>query len=329
MSGLSDRIEAKIARANRAFRLSSQIVAAARDDLDGHGEWLDRHRPTWTEEVKRQRRLLNRKLTARALTRTVAGLVFAAPFAVARALALRGSSIVPRAQDHPANGLSQAPRHHIIRGLDGPLCTMKPARVRQARQEAERKDPSPVQTDAASPRPAVQQREPARERPVSIFGLVVLCFIAAGAVRAMLVSPVGEAPALAAKKAQPVPPLKKAAPLPPPRTAASMTVAKTPPPAKPPTAISGSVFLPKSSEFAPVQWPSRTVADMTLLTRPLALASEEPDPEPAPAPIAKDPVAAKPVMAKPAARPRPKRKVARRQPQPVPWWQQWSWIRLR
>jgi len=322
VSRLPDQVEAKIARANRAFRLSSRIVAAARDDLDGHGEWLDRHRVTWAEEVKRQRRVLNRKLTTRALTRSVAGLVFAAPFALWRALALKGNggpsrvSRGPR-RDEPANGSAHAPRHRIIRGLDGPLCTMKPARLRPAQREIEsRKGPSSLKRNAVSPGLAGQERESRRKRPVSVLGLIALCLIAAGAVRATLSSPTGEAPALAAKKARS---------LLPPAAETSITVPKTPRPVKRPTAISGSVILARPSQFEPVQMPPRTVADMASISRPLALAS----PEPESAPIAEKPVAAKPVVAKPAVKPKPKRKLARRQPQSLPWWQQWSWIRLR
>ena len=89
MAHLSDQVEAKIARANRAFRLSSRIIAATQQELESHGEWLDRHRTSWAEEVKRHRRLLNRKLALGAVTRFVVGLVFAAPFALARAVEWR------------------------------------------------------------------------------------------------------------------------------------------------------------------------------------------------------------------------------------------------
>ena len=104
MSRLSDQVEAKIARANRAFRLSSRIIGAAREELEIHGAWLDRHRATWAEEVKRHHRLLKRKLAMRALMRFVVGLVFAAPFALARALEARLKDIPTPAspQSRPA-----------------------------------------------------------------------------------------------------------------------------------------------------------------------------------------------------------------------------------
>jgi hypothetical protein len=328
VSRLSDQVEEKIARANRAFRLSSRIVAAARDDLNGHGEWLDRHRATWTEEVKRQRRLLYRKVTMRALTRSIVGIVFAAPYALWRALALTANGILSR---DPANESLQGPRSRTIRGLDGPLCTMKPVRSCSAQRDIE----TPSRRDhTVSQGLNGQEQAATRKRPASILGVIALCLIAAGAVRATLSSPTGEAPALAAKKAQPIPPLKKSGRLLAPR-ATSVTVSKTPRPAKRPAGISGSVILARPSDYAPVQMPPRTVTDIAVISRPLALASAEPEREPeatsenpvvSPAPA---PVAEKPAAAKPVAKPKPKRRVARRQPQPVPWWQQWSWMRLR
>jgi len=318
VSRLSNQVEAKIARANEAFRISSRIVAAAREDLNGHGEWLDRHRVTWAEEVKRQRRLLYRKLTMRALIRSVVGIVFAAPYALWRALAVGGTSILSRMSRRLRR--DEAPQHRIIRGLDGPLCTMKPVRSCAAERDIE--TPSVRENAIAQAAPGREQ-EAKRKRPASILGVVALCLLALGAARATLSSPTGEAPALAAKKAKPVPQLKKAGRLSPPRAASSVTVSKTPRPAKRPAAISGSAILARPSEYQPVQMPPRTVADIASISRPQPVASKEPQS------ITKEPVAAKPVVAKPATKARPKRHVARRQPQPVPWWQQWSWMRLR
>ncbi|MGE3528781.1 MAG: hypothetical protein AB7G54_05065, partial [Methyloceanibacter sp.] len=89
MSRLSDQVEAKIARANRAFRLSSRIIAATQQELESHGAWLDSHRASWAEEIERHRRLLNRKLAMRSAGRFAVSLVFAAPFALARAIERR------------------------------------------------------------------------------------------------------------------------------------------------------------------------------------------------------------------------------------------------
>jgi hypothetical protein len=47
-------------------------------------------------------------------------------------------------------------------------------------------------------------------------------------------------------------------------------------------------------------------------------------------PIAPKPAAkAKAAAPKAAAKAKPKRKVAAREPEPVPWWQEWSWIKVR
>ena len=342
VSRLSDQVEAKIARANRAFKLSSRIIAAARDDLNGHGEWLDRHRLTWAAEVKRHRRLLHRKLTMRTLMRSVVGLLFAAPFAFARALERKGNGVASRVsrgprRDEPATESPQAPRQRTIRGLDGPLCTMEPVSSRPAPREIERRQgPSPLETTAAAPALAGQKREPGAKRPFSALGLIALCLIGAGAVRATLSSPTGEAPALAAKEVRPLPPSKTARHPSPPGLAASLTVPKTPRPPKLPAAISGSAVLATPSHYEPLQMPPRTVADIAVISRPQPVASPEAEPEPelVEKPVASQepepaPVATRPVAATPAVKTQPKRKLARRQPEPLPWWQQWSWIRLR
>ena len=106
MSHLSDQVEAKIARANRAFRLSSRIMAATQQELESHGQWLDHHRATWAEEVKRHRRLLHRKLALRAVTRFAVGLVFASPFALARAIERR---LEPRASQEERPSEAEPP----------------------------------------------------------------------------------------------------------------------------------------------------------------------------------------------------------------------------
>ena len=79
MSSLSDRVEAEVARAKRTFRQSRSIIAAARNELDIYGRWLDRHRVTWAEEAKRHRRLFNLKAFSRFAV---------APFTLAQALRL-------------------------------------------------------------------------------------------------------------------------------------------------------------------------------------------------------------------------------------------------
>jgi hypothetical protein len=323
VSRLSDQVEAKIARANRAFQLSSRILAAAREDLNSHGEWLERHRLNWAAEVKRHRRLLHRKLTMRTAVRSAVGFLFAAPFGLARALEPNKNGAAARVpseprRDKPTNGSSHVSQHRTIRGLDGPLCTMEPAPLRAAARKTEsRTGPLPFDNTAISAARTAEERQ--ARRPFSALGLIALCLMAAGAVYATLSGPTGEAPALAAKKTQAVPPLSNTV------TKTSLTVPKTPKPVKRPAAVSGSLILARPSEYQPVQNPPKTVVNMALISRPLTLASSEPEPVPAPTPA---PIA-KPVTAKPAAKIQVKQKLAERQPQPAPWWQQWSWMRLR
>jgi hypothetical protein len=68
--------------------------------------------------------------------------------------------------------------------------------------------------------------------------------------------------------------------------------------------------------------PPQTIADMMAMAEPLPSPSAET--EAAPPRLAEEPVAPKR-----AAKAKPKRKVAARESNPVPWWQQWSWIRVR
>ena len=93
MSLISEQVEARIARAKRAFRQSGRIIDAAKDDLESHTRWLDRHRAAWAEEVKRNFRLLDRKLAVSAFARFVAGAILLLPLALARALGRMAKAI--------------------------------------------------------------------------------------------------------------------------------------------------------------------------------------------------------------------------------------------
>jgi hypothetical protein len=64
-----------VARAKRAIRRSAQIILAARDDLESHQRWLNRHRAVWTEQVTSFRRCLKTTRAIRALTRSAVGLL--------------------------------------------------------------------------------------------------------------------------------------------------------------------------------------------------------------------------------------------------------------
>ena len=163
---------------------------------------------------------------------------------------------------------------------------------------------------------------------VFALGFITIFLVAAGASRATRSSPPAKAPVLAAPK---VPDLRQAA-------AASVTVPKTPGRAKRPTSVVGFAVHSTASTFDPLLLPAHTVADMMLITSPLALAPM--GPETATAPIAENPLATKPAVkaktatapiagTRPAVKAKPKRKLPGPEPQQLPWWQRWSWIRVR
>jgi len=287
---LSNQVEAKIARANRAFRLSSRIICAARGELASHGEWLDRH-ATWAAEVKRHHRLLRRKLAKLALRRYVVGLLFAAPFALVRAIEAKLKRIATPASP-----------------------------------------PARVSTGAIA------------ISPVGVVTLVLIAasgLIAAGAVHAMLSGPPAQAPAHSAPKAIESRALKPKAPEsrapesralqpraleptasgPKPHAAASLAVEKTAEIERS-APLSGFAMLPAACSPDSPWLPPQTVSAMMSMTRPLA--PEPMCPETAPASIAAEPLP--PKQANPAKR---KRSLAARDLEPLPWWQEWSWIKLR
>jgi len=166
---------------------------------------------------------------------------------------------------------------------------------------------------------------------VFALGFITIFLVAAGASRAMRSIPPAKAPVLAASK---VPDPRQAA-------AASVTVPKTPGSGKGPTSVAGFAIYATESAFHPLLLPAQTVADMMLIASPLALAPIWP--ETGTAPIAEEPLATRPAVkaktatasiaeapfAKPAVKIKPKRKLPAPEPQQLPWWQRWSWIRVR
>ena len=249
----------------------------------------DRHRVTWAEEAKRHRRLFNLKAFSRFAV---------APFTLAQALRLSLKE-----------GLSRT----------------------------------------SSP---LSFAETASHFVVFALGFITIFLVAAGASRATRSTPPAKAPVLAASK---VPDPREAA-------AASVTVPMTPGTAKRPTSVAGFAVHPTASTFDPLLLPAHTVADMILITSPLALAPMGPETATAPivedflatrpagkaktatAPIAEDPLATRPagkaktatapiaedpLAPRPAAKAKPKRKLLGPEPQQLPWWQRWSWIRVR
>ena len=316
MSHLSDQVEAKIARANRAFRLSSRIITATQQELESHGQWLDQHRTTWAEEVKRHRRLLHRKLAVRAVTRFAVGLVFAAPFALARAIERR---LEPRASQEQRPFEAEPPFTREaaiqlrIRRFDERSTAMTADAPSACPKHIEKPMPySPRSDGRASLAQAANARSRADRVPTPAIGALAVLIVAAGVLRAIFSSPPSEEEVRVAQEAaEPASPAKT-----------TLTVVKSARKAEPPASHSGFAVLEAAPRTEALRAPPQTIADMLAMTEPLPSPSAETDA--APSRLAEEPVAPKP-----AAKAKPKRKVAARESDPVPWWQQWSWIRVR
>ena len=321
MSRLSDQVESKIVRANRAFRLSSRVIAAAHRELESHGTWLDRHRVTWAEEVKRHHRLLKRKLAMRATMRTVVGLVFAAPLALAQKLAALAFRSTP--QPHAPWEDPAFTRHTAlqlrIRRLDE---RSRPARVdadatRPGHGEAPRASRASSEGKAPLTR-APSPRSHAGRVPAPAVGALALFIVVAGVLRAIFSSEPSEELAVTT---QVLPEAKS------PAAPAALTVVQpvtASMPAEQPEPASGFAVLEAPPSIDAPRTHPETVADMVAMAAAEPPSSPSVEVEVAPAPLAE-----KPLPPKQAAKPKPRRKLAAREPQPLPWWQQWSWIRVR
>jgi hypothetical protein len=344
---LSDQVEAKIARANRAFRLSSRIIAATQQELESHGQWLDRHRTSWAEEVKRHRRLLNRKLALGAVTRFIVGLVFAAPFALARAVERRiepAASPVPRPPRAEPPFMRQAAHDLRIGRLeerlganiadtprarpeptekpkaDLPRCAAKvpPAPAAPPPARADRVFSPAAAPHARADRVSNPAAAPARTDRVSNAAIAALALfvVAAGVFRAIFTSaPAEETARVAQEMTEPGP----GAP-------ATLTVVKSKR-AEPPLSHSGFAVIEGSTPTVGPRTPPQTIADMIAMSE--ALDAPDVAAEAASRPLAAEPVARKPATKAAAAKAKPKRKVAARDTEPASWWQEWSWIKVR
>jgi hypothetical protein len=358
---LADQVEAKIARANRAFRLSSRIIAATKQELESHGEWLDRHRTSWAEEVKRHRRLLNRKLALGAVTRFIVGLVFAAPFALARAVERR---IEPRASPVPRPPRAEPPftrqaAHDLRIGRLEERLGANIADTPRARPEPTEKPKADLPRCAAKVPPAPAAPPPARADRV-------FSPAAAPPARADRVfSPAAAPPARADRASSPAAapartdrvsnraiaalalfvvaagvfraiftsaPAEETARVtqkmtePGPGAPATLTVVKSKR-AEPPLSHSGFAVIEGSTPTEGPRTPPQTIAAMIAMSESLPAPSVAA--EAASRPLAAEPVARKPATKAAAAKAKPKRKVAARDTEPASWWQEWSWIKVR
>lgn len=322
VSRLSDQVEAKIVRANRAFRLSSRVIAAAHRELENHGEWLERHRATWAQELKRHHRLLKRKLAMRTVMRFAVGLVFSAPFALARAL---GARLKLHASPQPRAPWEEPPftRHTAlqlrIRRLDERAAPIKADASRLGPERiGASKAISPLAEERAFPTAALNARSHASRVSVSSVAAVAFLVVAAGVLRAMFSNSPSEELSVTAREVPEARPKAAAATL---TVAKPVTIATS---AEQPDKASGFAVLDMAPSIDALRSPPETIADMVVMATAEPVTSPSVAPEAPPAPAAEQPLPPKQV-----AKTKPKRKLAARQPEPLPWWQQWSWIRVR
>ena len=320
MSLISEQVEARIARAKRAFRQSGRIIDAAKDDLESHTRWLDTHRAAWAEEVKRSFRFLDRKLAVGAFARFAAGAILLLPLALARALGRMakaipsGASPQPRLDETAPRFAHRAELQLRIRGLDEPQATARraphpgPDRGSKCREDG-RLPKLVAQLPSPSPRSRICQST-GFPFPLSVLALFFSSLPAPLAQRCRARLP--KRRRLRRKNRNP-PCLR-----PPP---SSIMVQKSRKETERPGPVRGFAVVAVAPSFEAPRVPAQTVTDLIAMTGPVPLAPVGPE--------AAAPPAEKPLATKQAAKGKPKRKLAARPPQPLPWWQQWSWMRLR
>jgi hypothetical protein len=345
VSSLSDQVEVKVARAKRAFKRSTKILGTARGELQDHQRWLDNHRVAWSKEVERDRRLLKRKEVIWTCKRLALGMLLLPFFAFVALLRqtiwillfLRDLLAISSARigefahtlgrflkEMLSRVLLRITGHHQLQArisrLDGHLWNRKVDSAPPESSQTERtgENCSPVSTrsgrglrELATLLSLVEGRVQA-----AALGTIMVTLVAAGAVRATIPgrpeAPVLTAPAVLGFT-RPATAVPAAAPI------APREVVKPPPSS---TSVSGFSVLVGTAVPEPQSLSAQTIANMMLITSPLALAPVEPE-------TATEPIAEETLVAKPAVKAKPKRKLVRREPQQLPWWQRWSWIRVR
>lgn len=328
MSSLLDQVEAKVVRAKRAFTRSRKIIIAARNDLESHQRWLDRHRAAWSEDVKRHQPLLNSNMPIRAFMRFAFGLPLLAPFVCLALFRRIGGSLAQALRLTLNEKLSDAlqlsfaetrrvhTRHaqlqHRIRELDGPLITMKPV-VLSIGMRGKR---SPITIREAFRLVATVRSLEKGKVLISALGVITLFLIAAGAVRATM-------PGLPAEAPVPVSPNVSGSTQP----AAALPATA---PTVPPNVVRPALWPPLGFSVLeaalvpePQQLSAPTPTSMMLITVPLAVAPTEPD-------ATRTLVAEEAPAVKPKVKASLKRKLARQEPQQqLSWWQRLPWMRVR
>lgn len=339
MSSLSDQVEVKVARANRAFTRSRRIVASATDDLQDHQRWLDQHRLAWTEDLKRGHRLLKRKQLIWSCKRLAVGLLLLPSFAFI-SLLRRAVWIVPVLTDWLAIGLSRVNEalHDLarlmkerqsrlllrftthpqlqarIRGLDGTLWNAKAAHARvrlPARIVAEIGEV----TGGASAATFARLARPVGGRSLArACGLVIVGLIAAASVRVTVTGLTDGNPVQGSSST--FTPPAAAMPTVPIAQLSRRSISNT--------SVAGFRVLHSGLVPEPQPLSAPTIASMMLVTNPAAVAPTEQE-------AFDTPIVEKSLGVKPQVKPKLKRKLAKRetQPQQLPWWHQLPWIQVR
>jgi hypothetical protein len=336
---LSDQVEVKVARANRAFTRSRRIVASATDDLQDHQRWLDQHRLAWTEDLKRGHRLLKRKQLIWSCKRLAVGLLLLPSFAFI-SLLRRAVWIVPVLTDWLAIRLSRVneaiqrlarlmkkrqsrlllrfTRHPQfqtrIRGLDGTLWNAKAAHARlrlPARMVGEIRE-VPDETSAVT---FARLARPLEGRSLACAGgLVIVGLIAAASVCVTLTGLSDENPVQGSSSTSTPP----AAAMP------TVPIAQLSRRSISNTSVAGFRVLDSGLVPDPQPLSAPTIASMMLVRSPAAVTPTEQE-------ALDTPIVGESLGVKPQIKPKLKRKLAKRETQSrqLPWWHQLPWIRVR
>ena len=338
MSSLSDQVEVKVARANRAFTRSRRIVASATDDLQDHQRWLDQHRLAWTKDLKRGHRLLKRKQLIWSCKRLAVGLLLLPSFAFI-SLLRRAVSIVPVLTDWLAIGLSRGneaihdlarlmkerqsrlplrfTRHPKlqarIRGLDGTLWNAKAAHMR-LRLPAGMVGEIREVPDGTSAVTFARLARPLEGRSLACAGgVVIVGLIAAASVHVTLTGLTDENPVQGSSTST-----LPAAAMP------TVPIAQLSRRSLSNTSVAGFRVLHPGLVPDPQPLSASTIASMMLVTSPAAVTPTEQE-------ALDTPIVGESLGVKPQMKPKLKRKLAKRetQSQQLPWWHQLPWIQVR
>ena len=329
MASLIDEVEAKVALAQRDFSRSQRVISSAREDLESLQRRLDHYRSAWTNELTLALRSLKQRRVISTCKRLTLGLLLLPSFVVFGIF--RGAIwTLLCARDLLAGRLWRFSncarlREHICK-LGGSF------RGKRVAETQEQRFSNPIGRSLAL-RVAATVPDLVHSRAFGWgLGVVVVTLITAGAVRATMPSMSAAVTERAAPKA--------------PTSTLSTTMPKTAPKIlrpTPPTSFSGFRIL-RATSAEPLSLPAMTVGEMMLIANPLDLAPTEPNATTT-APDAEEPLTATPkvkveehVTKTPKLKPKPKRKLARQEPQQQqeqqqqqehPWWSRFPWLGAR